>query len=214
MRICFIDLETNGIPKHPTFNVYYSYTQTKQYDSSRIVQIALIIYDVDETTNEFKLVAQHNYIIKPDKFSIGNSHIHRITNTIANVAGIPFISAIDKVKNDLISCNTLIAHNILFDRNVLLSELHRYKIDAVIYAINKMNYFCTSLGCTNITKIRYNARQYKQPRLSELYKFLFKKDIKNAHDALIDTKALAECFIEMCKKNLIHCTDGVFYTVN
>ncbi len=209
MKIAFIDLETSGLPEQIGFNVYYPYSQTHRYKNARIVQIAVIIYDV-EPNGEFKQFASHSYIIKPDGFSINNSHIHRISNNIANTTGIPFTQAIENLKTDLMACNTLIAHNILFDRNVLLSELHRYKLDPVIYAINKMNYFCTSNGCVNITRIKYNSHKYKQPKLGELYKFLFKRELINAHDALVDTLALAECFIEMYKKNLIICHKGEF----
>ena len=206
MRIAFIDLETTGLPKHPSFNVYYPYTQLKSYDSSRIVQMSLLIYDV--VGEVFTLVADHTYIIKPDGFIINNAHIHRISNTIATLAGIPFVDVIANIKNDLLQCDTLIAHNILFDKNILLSELHRYNQQEVIYAINRMHHFCTSKGCTNITKIRYNAREFKQPKLSELYKFVFKRDLLNAHDASVDTKALAACFIELYKKKLIVRVDG------
>jgi hypothetical protein len=210
MRIAFIDLETNGLPKQVSFNVYYPYTQLHYYNSSRIIQIAVIIYDVDVKTGEFKLVNQHSYIIKPDGFSINNAHIHRITNGIANTTGVSFVDAMNRLKDDFISCDTLIAHNVLFDKNVLLSELHRYKLDLLIYAVNKMHYFCTSYGCQNITKIKCYAKKFKQPRLTELYKFLFKKDIVNAHDAMVDTRALADCFIEMYKKKLIVCYEGEF----
>ena len=208
MRIAFIDLETTGLPKHPSFNVYYPYTQLKFYDSSRIVQMSVLIYEI--FNGEFKLVADHTYIIKPDGFVINNAHIHRITNTIANLAGIPFTDVINNISADLCTCNVLIAHNILFDRTILLSELHRYGLNQVIYAINAMGQFCTSVGCTNITRLKYNATKFKQPKLSELYKFVFKKELAGAHDASVDTKALADCFIELYKKKLIVYQNGSF----
>ncbi len=73
----------------------------------------------------------------------------------------------------------------------------------LIYKINGMKYFCTSKGCKNITKIRYSASEFKQPKLSELYKFLFKKEMVDAHDALVDTKALVECFMELRKRRFV-----------
>ncbi len=212
MRIAFIDLETTGLPKQPRFDEYYSYTQLKFYDNARIVQIAVVIYDIDETTNtERKRVTEHTYIIKPDGFEIRNSHIHRISHAMALFAGVPFKEVMEKIMPDLFACDVFIAHNILFDRNVLLSELHRYNMINIIYKINSMKYFCTSKGCKNITKIRYNASEFKQPKLSELYKFLFKKEMLDAHDALVDTNVLIECFMELRKRRLVVYFNGEFH---
>lgn len=231
MRIAFLDLETTGLPKQPKFDEYHPYTQLKYYDGARIVQVALIIYDVpdnpsshptdtdeknvdsknvDSKNVDYKLVAEHTYVVKPDGFEIRNSHIHRISNAMALFAGIEFKEVINKIWDVLKTCDVLIAHNILFDRNVLLSELHRYGLNEQIYKINAMKYFCTSKGCTNITRIRYNLLEFKQPRLSELYKFLFKKDLQDAHDALVDTKALVDCFMELRKRKLIVCYKGEY----
>ncbi len=203
MRIAFIDLETTGLPKQAKFDEYPHYTQLKSYDNARIVQLALLVYDIDEKTQEGTLVSEHVYVVKPDGFEIRNAHIHRISDAMAKFAGIPFADVVSKILADMATCDVLIAHNILFDRNVLLSELHRYKLNDLIYKINSMKYFCTSKGCTNITKIRYNMLEFKQPRLGELYKFLFKKEMVDAHDALVDTKALVECFMEMLKRKMI-----------
>lgn len=204
MRIAFIDLETTGLPKQISYNNYYSYTQTKHYDSARIVQIAVQIYELDEkTTAAAREVSSNTYIIKPDGFEIRNSHIHRISNAMAELAGIPFKDVMQLLTPELMLCDVLIAHNILFDRNVLLSELYRYDIIDLVYKINSMKYFCTSLGCRKITKIRFNASEFKQPKLCELYKFLFKKEMVDAHDALADTKALVECFMELRRLKLV-----------
>lgn len=228
MRIAFLDLETTGLPKQPKFDVYHSYTQLKYYENARIVQIALLIYDVPDSTSpshveedekrigskkenvDCKLVAEHTYVVKPDGFEIRNSHIHRIDTATALFAGIEFKEVINKIWDDLKACDVLIAHNILFDKNVLLSELHRYGFNEQIYKINAMKYFCTSKGCTNITRIRYNLLEFKQPKLSELYKFLFKKELQDAHDALVDTKALVDCFMELRKRRLIVCYKGEY----
>jgi len=210
MRIGFIDLETTGLPQQPSYDVYYPYTQLKRYTNARIIQIALIVYDVDEK-NETKLVSEHDYVVKPDGFEIKNSHIHGIKQSEAEFVGINFIDAVNKLSKDLESCDTLVAHNILFDRNVFLSELYRYGQNDLIYKINSMNYFCTSKGCTEVTKIRFNAREYKQPKLKELYKFLFKEEPVGLHNALHDTRAMIKCFFEMLKRGILKKQDGEFY---
>lgn len=204
IKIAFIDLETTGLPKTINFDEYHSYDKLKYYDRSRIVQIAVIICEYKLKDFSKKIIAEHNYIIKPDGFSIGNSHIHGITEEKATQNGIVFVDAINNVMKDIINCDVLVAHNILFDKNILLSELFRYKLNEYIYKINSMKIFCTSKECTGITKIRYNFLEYKQPKLSELYEYLFGKKAVNLHNALNDTKILLDCFDALLVKKLIN----------
>jgi DNA polymerase III epsilon subunit-like protein len=213
MIVGFLDLETTGLPTTISFYKYHDPTETKYYDTSRIVQIALITYDFIETdgTVEYKMVSEHDYIIKPDRFVIRNAHIHHITQEIADAAGITFAAMIEKIKPDILRCDLLVAHNILFDKNVLLSELHRYSMNDMVHKVLYTKTFCTSVGCRNITRLKKRAGEYKQPKLAELYKFLFDKDAVELHNALNDTRAMVLCFFEMVKRKLIVCIDGRFY---
>jgi DNA polymerase III epsilon subunit-like protein len=202
MKIVLFDLETTGIPLRPDFINYYSYNNTKFYDNARVIQIAMQIYENTKLQKEF------NFMIKPDNFSIKNSHIHGITDDIANSTGIDFIDAINKIFDDVKDANLLVSHNIAFDINVLFAEMYRYKLINEIKIMEKIKTFCTSLGGIEITKIpsahnNPKRNKYKQPKLIELYKFLFKKECIQTHDALADTKILADCFFEMIGKKYI-----------
>ena len=205
-RIAFIDLETTGLPQRISYNKYYPYTQSKYYNSSRILQIAVVIVDYNKVNDQIqmKLVNEHNYIIKPDNFDVKNTNIHGITEELAREKGIEFKSAIDKIQPGLLSCNVLVAHNIIFDKTVFLSELHRYRCHDLIKKINSINTFCTSEGCILVTKIPLNDKQYKQPKLSELYLFLFGKEIDKLHDALADAKNTMLCFNDLLNKSMIN----------
>lgn len=207
MKILFIDLETTGLPKQPTYDVYFSYKLLEKYATSRIVQIAALVYDVntpDEKTAEFKLLAEHNYIIKPNGFRIVNEHIHHIDHSMAEFSGITMKDCLDMMIADIADCKILIAHNVGFDRSVLLSELFRCGLHEYVDVILAMRPFCTSRGCANITRIPFNARKFKQPKLIELYRFLFRKnpDVE-LHDALADTRVMVDCFIELVNRGLI-----------
>lgn len=94
----------------------------------------------------------------------------------------------------------LVAHNIIFDKNILLSELYRIKDRALIRHIQDIANFCTSRGCADITKIPFNSKKYKQPKLVELYSFLFGIDIRHGlHNALYDIENTVLCFTELIK---------------
>lgn len=196
-KVMFIDLETTGLPKQPCYDKYYNPAETKHYDKSRIVQIAVITYEIHATNHTKK--SEHNYIIKPDGFVIQNAEIHGIDHNLATFAGITLADAMSHMLADITDCKLLVAHNLGFDKNVLLSELYRTGLRNYITVINSMSEFCTSKGCTNLTRIPFNKFKFKQPKLSELYKFLFKKDAIGLHDALKDTRIMTECFFELLK---------------
>jgi DNA polymerase III epsilon subunit-like protein len=202
MRLLFIDLETSGLPIQPCYDRYYPYSQLQYYTNSRIVQISITtaILELDEFTTEENVT----YTIKPDGFEIKNSHIHGITQEIANLTGVPFTEAITSLSDIICKCDMIVAHNLIFDKNVLLSELYRYKFNDIINRINIIEEFCTSRGTTNITKLPFNKVKYKQPKLIELYKHLFGTNpIGQMHEAQYDVKIMIECFRELLKKKLI-----------
>lgn len=199
MKLLFFDLETTGLPQTIDFHTYHSYKEVAYYENSRIVQIAAVLYE--RVGDEFVKTVEHDYIIKPDKFEIKNSNIHGIEQKTADFAGIELTQAIEFLRKDLESADLLIAHNIKFDKNVLLSELYRYKLFQDCKTINSIPIFCTSENCKDITKIKYKTgSRFKQPKLIELYEFLFNEIPDGLHNALQDTRVLAKCFFELLKK--------------
>ncbi len=190
-KILFFDLETTGLPETRGFNKYYPYDEIIRYRNSRIVQVAVIL--VEYQNNEQKIIEEQNFIIRPDGFQITNDKIHGISHQMAVFAGISFIAVADQLKSIITQADILIAHNILFDKNVLCAELFRYGRQEDIDIIQRKGEFCTSKNCDVITKIRC-SRYYKQPTLAELYQFLFKKEANNLHNAIQDTRILMQCF--------------------
>lgn len=234
MKLVFFDLETTGLAEQIGYDQYYPYTDVDRYKNARIVQIAMIVYDIIDlndfaaetiqpnrmlTTDEVKLdyqqvrnyliaeTAVHNYIIKPEGFVIRNSDIHGIEDATARRDGFDFKDAMSLITNDVLAADTLIAHNIIFDKNVLLSELYRHGCLDLIRAIESKNTFCTSKECKLITKIKRGS-EFKQPRLAELHKFLFDSEAENLHNAIFDTKIMAKCFFELLNRQKIYVLDG------
>ena len=81
-------------------------------------------------------------------------------------------------------------HNLSFDKNMLGNELMR--IDKVLNFPWPKKDICT------VKK----SKHYEGHRLSlgKLYKYLFNKELLNAHRAKNDVTAQSECFIEMVKR--------------
>lgn len=214
--IAFIDLETTGIPKQPSYDYFYDPKESKYYDDSRIVQITVSIYQVDlgaDNDGKSKKLAEHDYIIKPEGFIICNQHIHHIDHNLATFAGITLDEAMALIAPDIKNCKLLIAHNIGFDKHVLLSELYRKdSLSKYVNIITSMSEFCTSKGCTELTKLpfkgnkSFKGKKYKEPKLNELHKFLFNNDAKDLHNSLNDTRVLVKCFFELMRIKYISIT--------
>jgi len=60
------------------------------------------------------------------------------------------------------------------------------------------NYYDTMKQSVNLLKIK-GKYGYKFPKLIELYKYYFKREFEGQHDALYDTRATLECYLEMVK---------------
>jgi DNA polymerase III epsilon subunit-like protein len=193
----FIDLETTGLPIKNNFNKFYSPREYCYYDTCRIIEIAYIICSCDG--DHIKTVSS---LIKPDGFTITNSHIHGITQEEALSNGNNLINILNNFEKDIKMVDTIVAHNINFDHSVLLSECYRNKIKHynIIANICKKRLLCTmEMGKTFLNTFKY-------PKLIDLYYKLFNIDIINNHRALIDTTMCKDVYYKM-----INTYDGSYY---
>lgn len=203
-KIMLFDLETTGFPKKKSkHGSYYNYKESDKYESSRIVQMSWRIHKPDG-----KKLLSKDYIIKPDGFVIPNNviKIHGITNKIANDKGVNIEDVLIELLNDTKKVNTIVAHCMNFDYNVLLAELFKCGQTKLIKRLEKCNLICTGEATKNLLKLPVNQTyttindEYKMPRLSELYSWCFKKEMKNHHNSKYDTKNLAKIFFYLKEK--------------
>ena len=186
--ICFMDIETSGLPITGGFNKYYPFNQTAYYDKSRIIELAYII-----ANSRGDVLFSHSVFIKPDGFVIENSHIHGIKHEDAQREGVSIKEALLKFDQDLknFNCDKLVCHNINFDKTIMLSESWRNDVNDVIQTIMKISGICTMDMGKKLMKVR------KCPKLVELYHYLFKETVIQNHRALDDVKLCMKCYFEM-----------------
>lgn len=184
MYFCF-DTETTGLPSYDERRQYYSPKRIEKYDSSRIVSISWIILD-----NELQIIEKDNYLIKPDGFDIplSSTRIHGITTKRANEEGKDIKDVLTCIQSKFDKIDTLVAHNIMFDVNILRSECFRYGFDGLADTLYLAGRFCTMERGRNLLSLS------KNPKLSALYEELYGEEMKNAHDAEFDTFYCSECF--------------------
>lgn len=190
-NILVLDCETTGLPITKGFDKYYPVTQTKFYDRSRVIEIAYIIYSANS-----KKIKHVSSLIKPIDFTIDNTHIHGISNDIANREGIDISNALINLYNDLKNTDTIIAHNINFDINVISAECYRQKLGYIADSISAKKKECTMKVGQKFMNV------YKYPKLIELYEYLFNRSIIQEHRALSDVKYCAQCYFEMNKNRI------------
>ena len=110
---------------------------------------------------------------------------------------------IEEFMNDMDQCDTLIAHNLDFDKKMIIVELYRNGFYSELNKIkfNKLIEVCTMKVGTDICKIEKTSRSgeiyYKYPKLSELHQKLFNETPDNLHNSLIDMLVCMRCFYKM-----------------
>jgi len=184
----FVDVETSGLPITIDFDTYHHPSKIKKYESSRIIELAYMIYNKDKT-----LIKQISYIIKPTEFDIENSHIHGITKEDAMKFGVDIIDVFEEMREDIKDIDTIISHNLRFDLNLILSECYRYNQKEIIDKLKNCKHICTMMLGRDVMKID------KRPKLTELYQHLFYKTFEQNHRALSDTVACKDCYYKMLK---------------
>ena len=192
-KILFFDTETTGLPQ------FYNAPITQVNNWPRLVQLAFIEFYENGT-----LAAKHNYIIKPEGFSIPREAtlIHRITNEQAQTEGHNLTQVLDIFAHAITESSILIAHNFDFDRNIVGAEFVRKEFDTKPILTKRS--FCTMKNKDVVSFCRIAGKNgYKWPKLEELHYKLFNQKISDAHDASIDIAATAKCFWELLRRGVI-----------
>lgn len=192
-KVLFFDTETTGLPQ------FYNAPITQVNNWPRLVQLAFIEFYENGT-----LAAKHNYIIKPEGFSIPREAtlIHRITNEQAQTEGYDLTQVLDIFADAITESSILIAHNFDFDRNIVGAEFVRKKFDTKPILTKRS--FCTMKNKNIVNFCRISGKNgYKWPKLEELHYKLFNQKISDAHDASIDIAATAKCFWELLRRGVI-----------
>lgn len=187
------DTETTGIPHNKTAPL------TDLDNWPRLVQLAWQLHDA-----RGKLIANHNYIIKPDGFDIPYKaeQVHGISTRRAMEAGTPIDKVLETFINDLQKTQLLVGHNIEFDNNIIGAEFIRKQLDPeLLIGKQKLD--------TGIVSIEYCqlpggvGGKLKMPRLVELHHKLFNRGFGDAHDAAYDVDATARCFFGLIERGVI-----------
>ena len=168
-----------------------------------IVQIAYRIYD-----SEFKFIYKKNLIINNGNYQndLPIRDYFKKINPILFEKGITLEGALNIFGQDMAICEYLAGHNVVSaDIRPILTGMDKYKID---YNSDK-KILCTCSSSIDHLKLTNSSGKIKKPKLCELYKFLFSKEMNDdiSHDATYDTKITAKCLKKLIKDNIIFVKD-------
>ena len=193
MKVLVFDTETTGLPTERNA----SYMETEKWP--HIVQLAFVLYDTDKK----KLISAHDYIIRiPESVEISEESqaIHGILPSRCRRKGVPITLALEEFGECQQCADVLVAHNISFDKRVILAACRREGVPQYFFRNNKTKpEFCTMQRTKDIpVVVAKNSRgEYnKYPTLVELHRHLFDgKSPKGMHDAFADILICLRCYV-------------------
>jgi len=217
MNILVFDTETNDQAKN-----FKLKAEEDLNNYPYIVQLSakLIKVDIDEDkwlvahTKDKSVTVTELFILDNLISPYRDGNIIEISNGAYDVHGISVNDCINEgfditerlilFQGMLSMADVIIAHNINFDRNVIVSEFLRLGLKPLIR--KKSIVWCSMLNTMYVCNLKGKIPgQPKWPTLSELYKHLFNIElgtIHKAHDAMGDVNATVDCVVELLKREI------------
>ena len=181
----FFDVETTGMPRN------WKAPVTDTFNWPRMVQIAWLAYDENRVCTDVQ-----NFIIKPEGYEIpyDSERIHGISTEKAMEEGTDLTGVLEQFAIAIRDAENIIAHNMNFDEKVVGAEFIRKGINHQLFHSERI---CTMRESTWYCKIPGRGGNYKWPTLNELHQKLFGVRYADAHNAMNDTQACANCFFKL-----------------
>lgn len=202
--IMAFDTETTGL--FPKTNQEYSsildYPAEILNAYPYITQLSFILFDYGTE----KIVYSFNsYIRIPQDVKISDK-ITELTGVTREKcdAGMLMEDALEIFYKASTYCNTIVAHNIWFDKNMILVECNRNKENFKNYDyMRKMfNYYDNPIRVRCSMKSGFQYLNLKKwPRLAQLHELLFNETVESynipLHNALVDTLVCLRCAVKI-----------------
>lgn len=185
----FIDTETTGFPQ--------KFGPLIQDGQGRVCQIAMLLTD-----GAGKSIAEISTLVKPAGWVVGNeaSKVHGFTTELCEKYGINFVGMVGLFLSLAEKAETIIAHNISFDRQMMFIEAEYAQKNIP----NKL-WHCTMEQSAPICNLPPTERMLaagfdkpKAPKLEEALQHICGKSLGDtAHDALWDVRACKDIFFKL-----------------
>jgi len=197
MKVLVFDTETTGLPQRNKYGKKASIYETTLWPY--IIQLSYILYD----TEKHKIIIDHDHIVKiPDHCELTEKSVemHGITRNRSIREGISINEALDLFHVCVNSADMIIAHNLSFDRQIILVESIRHRRGGPFYSKSSSQFFCTMKNTVELCQImatntKTGETYMKFPRLSELHQHMFGEEPRNTHNSFVDILICLRCYV-------------------
>ena len=199
MKVLVFDTETTGLPSEKNASI-------KDINKwPHIIQLSFVLYDTDNN----KTLSCFDNIIKLDNdvnISEKSIELHKITRVISKRKEIPIKEAIENFNIVLKTCDIVIAHNLSFDKKMIMVESIRLNMNQYFTSTpgKGVKEYCTMLNTFSLCKIekinKMGNKYFKYPTLSELHIYLFGNIPINVHDSMADVLICLRCYCKLTQE--------------
>ena len=217
--VLFFDTETTGLPifdKFSNTNPVWTPLNKQPY----ITQISALLFD-SKTYQVIKFLNAYIRIPNLELITEELVQINGIKREKCELEGIPMEEALVQFFEMYKQSRCVIAHNIRFDRKMIIIEKQRhkaallekcpdigtlFKYEADIEAIPVKPYctMTTTIDYCNLYQVK-NPNRKKAAKLAELYVILFRESPPEPlHNAVIDTLVGLRCYLKFAENKEIH----------
>ena len=192
MKALIFDTETTGMvkwdlpPEHPA--------------QPHLIQLGMLLVE----TGDWRLRGSHVTLVRLAEgvaIEPGAREAHGISEQECASFGVAPIVACSLFNQLCLQADLIVAHNMSFDRTVMLAALHRLgdKPDRM----RDKRLICTKEASTDVLKLPGRYGSYKWPTLAEAFQHFTGQELAGAHDALVDTEACLSVFRGLVKQRVI-----------
>ena len=179
--LLFVDTETTGLPEDTSLPP----SDTENWP--RLVEIAWRTY-----SQSGEELSKTSSLIRPEDFEIPEAatEIHGITTDEAQENGAELEDVLTEFEAVVQEADCLVAHNVAFDRGVILAEYHRREMDS---SLSKLPTLCTMEKGAKVVREAGNETR-GGPGLAALHEALTGRSPSNQHRASVDVGITVSCF--------------------
>tara|TARA_Y100000389_G_scaffold148109_1_gene147128 strand:- start:3207 stop:3776 length:570 start_codon:yes stop_codon:yes gene_type:complete len=188
MPILVLDTETTGLMTFASNRQPINPKYFNNYDTCRVIELGYSIYS--KINGKWKVIKDVSMLVKPEGYTIENSHIHGISHDTAVKEGVSIVDVLDVFKKDLETVNKVVAYNSDFDYNVLLAEAYRLNDKTLVKTLKSKQIICAM-------KLAKKKLKLSHIKLIDLYNRLFDKFDIQEHRALADVRMTANCLFKL-----------------
>jgi len=192
VKALIFDTETTGMvrwrqpPEHPS-----------QPD---LIQLGMILVD----TADWGVRSRHSTLVRLGeavRIEPGAREAHGISEEDCARFGVAPAVACSLFNQLCMQADGIVAHNMSFDRSVMLTALHR--IGKKPDRMQGRRLICTKEESTDVLKLPGKYDSYKWPTLAEAFEFFTGNELEGAHDALVDTEACLAIFRSLVERGIV-----------